>query len=101
MRIVIAYYISTLIVICSYIMYFLLLNKNTIINLINLHVFISDALTYVSNVDVIYTDFAKAFDKINHQILFIKLKQIGMCGSFFILEYFFYSRSSINRSLQR
>ncbi|KAL4098530.1 hypothetical protein QTP88_023121 [Uroleucon formosanum] len=26
--------------------------------------------------------FAKAFDKINHQILFIKLKQIGICGSF-------------------
>lgn len=39
-----------------------------------------------SNVDVIYTDFAKAFDKINHQILFyIKLKQIGISGVFFYL----------------
>jgi hypothetical protein len=57
-------------------------NKSTITNLLNFRNFISDALSCGSNVDVIYTDFAKAFDKINHQILFSKLKQIGICGSF-------------------
>jgi len=34
------------------------------------------------NVDVICNDFTKAFDKINYQIVFTKLKQIGICGSF-------------------
>lgn len=34
-----------------------------------------------NSVDVIYTDFSKAFDKINQQILFTKLEQIGVCGS--------------------
>jgi len=50
--------------------------------LLNFHTFVSDALSSGYNVDVIYTDFAKAFDKINHQILFIKLKQIGICDPF-------------------
>lgn len=31
------------------------------------------------SVDVIYTDFAKSFDKVNHQILFTKLEQFGVC----------------------
>lgn len=57
-------------------------NKNTIINLINFQLFVSEALSHGLNVDVIYTDFAKALDKINHQILFIKLKQIGISGLF-------------------
>jgi hypothetical protein len=57
-------------------------NKSSITNLYSFRNFISDALSRRSNVDVIYTDFAKAFDKINHQILFSKLKQIDICGSF-------------------
>lgn len=57
-------------------------NKSTITNLLNFHTFVSDALSDRSNVDVVYTDFAKAFDKINHQILFSKLEQIGICGCF-------------------
>jgi hypothetical protein len=42
---------------------------------------LSDALKTGNSVDVIYTDFIKAFDKVNYQILFTKLEQIGLCGS--------------------
>ena len=31
-------------------------------------------------VDVIYLDFAKAFDKVDHDILCRKVKNIGICG---------------------
>jgi len=45
---------------------------------------------------IYYTDFAKTFDKINHQILFIKLKQIGICGSFLSwFTYFIIDRQKI------
>jgi len=64
-------------------------NKSTITNLLNFQNFVSDALSRGSNVDVIYTDFTKAFDKINHQILFTKLKQNGICGSFLSWVIFF------------
>jgi hypothetical protein len=42
----------------------------------------SDAFMNRNSIDVIYTGFAKAFDKLNHQILFPKLQQIGVWGSF-------------------
>ena len=29
-------------------------------------------------VDSIYTDFAKAFDKVNHRLLLFKLKRVGL-----------------------
>ncbi|KAF0740550.1 Reverse transcriptase domain-containing protein [Aphis craccivora] len=57
-------------------------NKSTITNLLVFQNFISDALLTGASVDVIYTYFAKAFDKVNYQILFTKLEQIGICGSF-------------------
>ena len=37
-------------------------------------------------VDVVYLDFQKAFDKIPHQRLLIKLKAHGIRGSFFLGE---------------
>lgn len=58
-------------------------NTSTIANLLNFRNFVSDALPRGLNVDVNYTDFTRAFDKINHQILFTKLKQIGICGPFY------------------
>lgn len=42
----------------------------------------SFSLGSVLLVVVVYTNFAKAFDKVDHKILFKKLKQIGICGSF-------------------
>ena len=38
-------------------------------------------LTYLendSNVDIIYLDFSKAFDKVDHKILLLKLQEIGI-----------------------
>ena len=41
---------------------------------------ILEELEKSNNVDVIYLDFAKAFDKIDHGILLNKLKTIGING---------------------
>ena len=38
-------------------------------------------LTEGSDVDVIYLDFAKAFDKVDHNILLLKLQKMGVNGS--------------------
>lgn len=40
--------------------------------------FISDALDKRLQVDVVYTDFSKAFDRVNHYILFMKLEAFGV-----------------------
>jgi hypothetical protein len=69
-------------------------NKNTITNLKHFQYFVSNTLFQSSNMNGICTDFTTAFDKINHQILFIKLEQI-LCfwcflWFFFILDNFFY-----------
>ena len=31
-------------------------------------------------VDVIYLDFTKAFDKVDHGVLLLKVRQLGICG---------------------
>ena len=41
---------------------------------------ILEELKKSNNVDVIYLDFAKVFDKVDHGILFNKLKKIGING---------------------
>ena len=41
---------------------------------------ILEELEKSNNVDVIYLDFAKAFDKVDHVILLNKLKKIGING---------------------
>lgn len=43
--------------------------------------FLSDALDGGLQVDAIYTDFLKAFDKIDHNILLIKLRAYGISGT--------------------
>lgn len=45
-------------------------------NLLNLQNFLSDVHSNQSNVDVIYTNFTKAFGKMNNQILFAKLNRL-------------------------
>jgi len=51
-------------------------NNLTIAKNIILHSFDSNAQT-----DIIYTDFSKAFDQVNHLILFNKLQSFGFSGS--------------------
>ena len=53
-------------------------------------------MDYQIQVDSVYTDFSKAFDKINHNILIAKLAEIGVHGDF--LKWFtsyVYNRSQI------
>lgn len=50
----------------------------------NLHCFYSDILDPIEKglqVDVIYTDFQKVFDSVNHEVLLYKLKKIGIFGN--------------------
>jgi len=57
--------------------------KSTTTNLLTLRHFILNAFKLNSQVDVIYTDFAKAFDKIDRSILAKKLYQSGLRDLFF------------------
>ena len=41
---------------------------------------ILDLLVKGSNVDVVYLDFSKAFDKLDFNMLLSKLKKYGVCG---------------------
>lgn len=53
-------------------------NRSTDTNLITFTETLTELLDSGGQVDVIYTDFAKAFDKVNHDILLIKLYSFGM-----------------------
>lgn len=55
--------------------------RSTELNLLSYTDFILLALEKGSQVHAIYTDFAKAFDKVNHPTLLSKLKLIGINGS--------------------
>lgn len=48
-------------------------NRSTVSNLSNITQFISDTLEDRGQVDVVYTDFQKAFDSVSHKILISKL----------------------------
>ena len=41
----------------------------------------SEILEHGEAVDVIYTDFSKAFDSVPHQRLLLKVKNLGICGN--------------------
>ena len=49
-------------------------------NLVEFVNFIQNAMDLQVQVDTVYTDFSKAFDKINHNILIFKLAKIGVHG---------------------
>lgn len=57
-------------------------NKSTATNLLVFQHYVLDAFKLGHQVDVIYTDFSKAFDKINHKILSIKLYHLGLRNPF-------------------
>lgn len=55
--------------------------KSTATNLVSFINDVSQILDKRSSVDAVYTDFSKAFDRVNHQILVNKLSAHGIAGS--------------------
>ena len=51
--------------------------RSTVTNLVSIIQFIANALNKSGQVDVIYTDFSKAFDKLDHDLLLKKLSNFG------------------------
>ena len=56
--------------------------KSTITNLTVFSEYCLSALEHGSQVEEVYTDFSKAFDKLSHAILFSKLQQFGFHSNF-------------------
>ena len=64
-------------------------NFSTEINLLTYHDMLANALEGGEEVYSIYTDFSKAFDRVNHGVLIKKLEKLGVGGSLlrWILSY--------------
>ncbi|CAF1043276.1 unnamed protein product, partial [Brachionus calyciflorus] len=58
-------------------------NKSCTTNLLEFIDWVTDEIDQGNFVDVIYTDFSKAFDKVSHQKLLVKLKSYGIVGEIF------------------
>jgi hypothetical protein len=56
--------------------------RSTVTNLIEFTSYIINNLENGLQIDAIYTDFSKAFDKVNHRLLLRKLNALGFGGSF-------------------
>ncbi|XP_045463863.1 uncharacterized protein LOC123673424 [Harmonia axyridis] len=54
---------------------------STVTNLFNVTQFISEVIERKSQVDILYTDFSKAFDLLDHGILLRKLSQFGLSSA--------------------
>ena len=54
--------------------------RSCLTNLLDFLEFVTDQVDKGENVDIIYLDFSKAFDKVPHRRLVHKLKMIGICG---------------------
>lgn len=55
--------------------------KSTVTNLLEYKNYLCNAFAKNKQVDSIYTDFSKAFDKVNHSLLCRKLQSMGIHGS--------------------
>lgn len=53
-------------------------NKSTVTNLAEISDYIAKNLPGGGQIDIIFTDFAKAFDKVNHKILIAKLRKYNI-----------------------
>lgn len=60
--------------------------RSTVSNLVYFTQFVSNELDLQGQVDVIYTDFSKAFDRIDHNILLAKLTNFGLSNS--LIQFF-------------
>lgn len=70
--------------------------KSTISNLIELNEYLTSNIPGGGQVDVIYTDFAKAFDKVDHNVLLEKMSQFGIGNCLIsLLESFLKDRTQI------
>jgi Reverse transcriptase (RNA-dependent DNA polymerase)/Endonuclease-reverse transcriptase len=56
--------------------------RSTVTNLIEFTSFILNSMESGFQIDSIYTDFSKAFDKVNHRLLILKLSCLGFGGNF-------------------
>lgn len=56
-------------------------SRSTQSNLMEYVTFVADAIVDGGQVDTVYTDFAKAFDKVDHGTLLLKLKSFGLSDS--------------------
>ena len=59
-----------------------LAGKSTITNLVSFTKYVLDSIEAGYQVDVIYTDFSKAFNKVDHNILIGKLSNLGIPSNF-------------------
>ena len=55
-------------------------NKSIVTNLINYSHYIAESLNEGNQVHLIYLDFAKAFDSVNHELFILKLFNLGLKG---------------------
>jgi hypothetical protein len=58
-------------------------SMSTVTNLIEFTSYVLNCMASGVQVDAIYTDFSKAFDKVSHMLLLRKLAKLGFGGSFF------------------
>lgn len=56
-------------------------SRSTITNILELTTIVNEGIRNRKQTDVIYTDFSKAFDKVNHKLLLIKLNYMGFSNS--------------------
>lgn len=52
--------------------------KSTTTNLVEFYTFLNDSMSKGTQVDALYTDFSKAFDKVDHALLIHKLSSLGL-----------------------
>lgn len=56
--------------------------KSVFTNLLTYHTDLINSVENGVQIDSVYTDFSKAFDKVNHYLLKIKLQRFGLHGNF-------------------
>ena len=55
-------------------------NRSTLTNLMEYYCYLNDAFSRKSQIDSLYADFSKAFDKVNHRLLIFKMTKLGFSG---------------------
>lgn len=52
--------------------------RSTVTNLVNFVEYVNTSVDHKKQVDVVYTDLEKAFDRVNHDLLILKLNKLGV-----------------------